>query len=167
MHNSSSPELSGDLDLFDKTGNDHAKGGSPAPHLVGEDARSGCGLLLQHLNHDVETFLSWGAVLVHRASLAHQIRETFFLHRFIDASNLKKSFFPTDWTEARSHLLQGFHVFAFKLHRHLLIFALHWILSKRMIFVNLQVSLVQVSKVSKRLLTFTLLSFEMSWMCLR
>ena len=74
----SPPELSGDLDLFDETGNDHAEGGSPPPHLVGEDARSGGRLLLQHLDHDVEALLSWGAVLVHRASLVHQVREAFF-----------------------------------------------------------------------------------------
>ena len=86
----SPPELSGDLDLFDETGNDHAEGGSPPPHLVGEDARSGGRLLLQHLDHDVEALLSWGAVLVHRASLVHQVREAFLLHRIIDAFHLRK-----------------------------------------------------------------------------
>ena len=90
QHCWSSPKLSGDLDLFDETGNDHAKGGSPAAHLVGEDAGSGGGLLLQHLHHDVKAFLSRGAVLVHRASLVHQVWEAFLLHRIIDAFHLQK-----------------------------------------------------------------------------
>ena len=68
-------------------------------------------------------------------------------------------------TGGRYHLLQAVHVFSFKLHCHLLIFSLHWVFSKRMIFMHL----VHELKFNKYLevFTFTLLSLEMSWMCLR
>ena len=143
MHNSSSPELSGDLDLFDKTGNDHAQSGPATTHLVGEDTRCGRRLLLQHLHHDVEALLSWSPVLVHRAPLVHQVGEAFLLHGVVDALDLRKLRFITFQSGSRFHLLQILQVFSFQLHGHLLIFALHRVLSKRMIFVDL------VQRVSK------------------
>ena len=88
----SSPKFSCDLDLFDETGDDHAKGGSPTTHLIREDARSGSRLLLQHLDHDVKTFLSRGPILVHRTALVHQVREAFLLHRIVDAFHLQQQF---------------------------------------------------------------------------